>query len=540
MNSEVIIDVRPKEVSIAVLEDKKLVELQREKQNISYAVGDIYLGTVKKVVPGLNAAFVDIGHEKEAFLHSRDLGSAFLTSKNFLAAQAKHGKNFDPTRVKPEKELDKDGPITERLNVGDQVMVQITKEPISTKGPRLTGELSFAGRYLVLIPFSDKVSISQKIRNAEERNRLRQLILSIKPKNVTVIVRTSAQGVKVAELDHEIRSLTKKWNNTVANLSKKKKGNLLFEESSRALSLLRDTYTSNFKDIYINDKAMVQEIADYVEYIDPGKGNIVHFYNEQKPIFDHFDITKQIKQLFGRVVTHKNGAYLIIEQTEAMHVIDVNSGNRAKGSTQQEETAIEVNLVAAQEIARQLRLRDLGGIIVIDFIDMDLAANRQKLFEQMSEFMKPDRAKHTILPLSKFGLMQITRQRVRQAMKIDTKETCPTCHGKGQIQPSIFFTDELENKIRILTQEHGIKKLNLHIHPYVAAFVTKKKSFISLGSSLHSRWKSTYSKGINIIPDQSIGIVDYEFIDADGNELSHVLESSNEKQPSKKKSNNKG
>lgn len=537
MNNEVIIDVRPKEVSIAVLEDKKLVELQREKQNISYAVGDIYLGKVKKVVPGLNAAFVDIGHEKEAFLHSRDLGSAFLTSKSFLAAHAKYGKNFDPTRVKTEKELDKDGPITERLSVGDQVMVQITKEPISTKGPRLTGELSFAGRYLVLIPFSDKVSISQKIRNAEERNRLRQLILSIKPKNVTVIVRTSAQGVRVAELDHEIRSLTKKWNNTIANLNKKKKGNLLFEESSRALSLLRDTYNPNFKDIYINDKAMVQEIADYVEYIDPGKGSIVHFYNDTKPIFDHFDITKQIKQLFGRTVAHKNGAYLVIEQTEAMHVIDVNSGNRAKGSSQQEETAIEVNLVAAQEVARQLRLRDLGGIIVVDFIDMGLAANRQKLFEQMSEYMKADRAKHTILPLSKFGLMQITRQRVRQAMKIDTQEKCPTCHGKGQIQPSIFFTDELEEKVRILTQEHGIKKLNLHIHPYVAAFVTKKKSLLSLGSSIHSRWKNSYSKGINIIPDQSIGIVDYEFVDADGNELSHVLESSQEKEEPKKKSN---
>lgn len=524
MNSELIIDVQPKEVSIAVLEDKRLVELQREKQNIAYSVGDIYLGKVKKVMPGLNAAFVDIGHKKEAFLHYRDLGSAFLTAKSFLAAQAKYGKNFDPTRVKDEKEIDKDGVIAERLQAGDEVMVQITKEAISTKGPRLTAEVSFAGRYLVLIPFSDKVSVSQKIRNSEERNRLKQLILSIKPKNVTVIVRTSAQGVKVAELDHELRSLIKKWNNTVANLSKKKKDNLLFEESSRTMSLLRDTYSSTFKDIYVNDKAMVQEISEYIDYIDPGKGSMVHYYQEKAPIFDHFDVTKQIKHLFGRTVTYKSGAYLIIEQTEAMHVIDVNSGNRAKGSSEQEETAIDVNLSAAEEIARQLRLRDLGGIIVIDFIDMAVAANRQKLFEQMNEYMRSDRAKHSILPISKFGLMQITRQRVRQAMTIETEEKCPTCLGTGEVQPTIFFTEELEEKVKYLTLEQGIKKINLHIHPYVAAFITKKKSIVSLGSSLLSRWRSRYGKGVNIVSDQSMGILEYEFIDSDGNELSHILE----------------
>ena len=523
MKSEIIIDVQPKEVSIAVLEDKRLVELQREKQNIAYSVGDIYLGKVKKVMPGLNAAFVDIGHKKEAFLHYRDLGAAFLTSQSFLAAQAKYGKNFDPTLVKTEKEIEKDGAIADRLQAGDRVMVQITKEAISTKGPRLTGELSFAGRYLVLIPFSDKVSVSQKIRNAEERNRLKQLILSIKPKNVTVIVRTSAQGAKSAELDHEIRSLVKKWENTVANLSKKK-DNLLFEESSRAMSLLRDTYNSDFKEIYVNDKSMTGEITEYIELIDPGNGSIVHYYDGKAPIFDHFDITKQIKHLFGKTVTYKSGAYLIIEQTEAMHVIDVNSGNRAKGSKQQEDTAIDVNLSAAEEIARQLRLRDLGGIIVIDFIDMGVAANRQKLFEQMNEYMRSDRAKHSILPISKFGLMQITRQRVRQAMTIETEEKCPSCLGTGHVKPTIFFTDELEEKIKFLVTNQGIKKFDLHIHPYVAAFVTKKKSLVSLGSSLLSKWRNTYGKGVNVISDQSMGMLGYEFIDSDGNELSHVLE----------------
>lgn len=524
MKSELIIDVQPKEVSIAVLEDKRLVELQQEKQNIEFSVGDIYLGKVKKIMPGLNAAFVDIGHKKEAFLHYRDLGSNFLSAQSFLESHAKYGKNFSPERVKLEKEIDKDGSIADRLKPGDEVLVEITKEAISTKGPRLSAELSFAGRYLVLLPFSDKVSVSNKIKKAEERNRLKQLILSIKPKNVTVIVRTSAEGVKVAELDHELRMLVKRWNNTIANIAKKKTSRILYKESSRTLSLLRDTYSSTFTDIYINDKELAEETRDYIELIDPGKGSIVKLYKESSPIFDAFDVTKQIKHLFGKTVTYKSGAYLVIEQTEAMHVIDVNSGNRAKGSNQQEDTAIDVNLSAAEEIARQLRLRDIGGIIVVDFIDMSQAANRQKLFEKMNEYMKNDRAKHTVLPITKFGLMQITRQRVRQALAIETEETCPTCHGTGQVQPSLFFTDELEQKIRHLVEYEKIKKFALHVHPYVAAYIQKRKGLVGLGSSLYTKWRSKYGKGLTVIADESLGMLSYEFYDSEHDSLSHFLE----------------
>lgn len=544
MKSELIIDVRKKEVSIAVLEDKRLVELQREKQNIAYSVGDIYLGKVKKIMPGLNAAFVDVGHNKEAFLHYRDLGSGFMTAKNFLAAQRKFGKSFSPEKVKLEKEIEKSGTIADMLKQGDEVMVQITKEAISTKGPRLSTELSFAGRYLVLIPFSEKVSVSQKIRSSEERQRLKMLVQSIKPKNVTVIVRTSAEGVRVAELHHELRSLVNKWMKTIENLSKEpstpqssrpNKGNnkkeennvrMLHQESSRTLSLLRDTYNSGFKDIYINDPSLVQEVTDYIELIDPGQGGIVKLYDNKSPIFDYFDVSRQIKHLFGKTVTYKSGAYLVIEQTEAMHVIDVNSGNRAKGSKEQEDTAVDVNLSAAEEIARQLRLRDLGGIIVVDFIDMAQAPNRQKLFETMNDFMKNDRAKHTILPITKFGLMQITRQRVRQAMTIETEEVCPSCRGTGQVQPSIFFTEELEEKIGKLMMEEGVRKLNLHVHPYVTAFINSRKGLLGLGSSLLSKWRSKYGKGINVIADQSLGMLSYEFYDMEGNELSYILEDS--------------
>ncbi|MDO5036088.1 MAG: Rne/Rng family ribonuclease [Porphyromonas sp.] len=546
MKSQLIIDVHPKEVSIAVLEDRRLVELQREKQSISYSVGDIYLGRVKKVVPGLNAAFVDIGHEKEAFLHYRDLGSGFLTAKSFLAAQKKFGKNFSPERVKLEKELDRQGAIADHLAQGDEVMVQVTKEAISTKGPRISTELSFAGRYLVLIPFSDKVSVSQKIRQSEERHRLKNLIQNIKPKNVTVIVRTSAEGVKVAELHHELHSLVKKWKNTIANLNKrvddsaakgqKKKGGnrgnnnnsqsnifMLHEETNRTLSLLRDTYNSGFKDIFINDNEMVQEVKEYIELIDPGQGSIVKFYGGKQPMFDYFDVSRQIKSLFGKSVTFKRGAYLVIEQTEAMHVIDVNSGNRARGSDKQEDTAIDVNLAAAEEIVRQMRLRDLGGIIVIDFIDMKLAANRQKLFEQMNELMKNDRAKHTILPLTRFGLMQVTRQRVRPSMAVETAEMCPTCLGTGKVQPTLFLVDKIEREAALLVREHGIKDFVIHLHPFVASYLTIKKGF--MGSSRLGKWRKKYgTKHINVMPNQSLGMLDYEFYDSERTDLSHVLE----------------
>lgn len=549
MISQLIIDVRPKEVSIAVLEERRLVELQREKQNIAYSVGDIYLGKVKKIMPGLNAAFVDIGHQKEAFLHYRDLGSGFLTAKNFLQAQAKYGKNFNPEKVRLEKELDRQGSIADQLQAGDEVMVQITKEAISTKGPRLSTELSFAGRYLVLIPFSDKVSVSQKIKKAEERHRLRNLIQNIKPKNVTVIVRTSAEGVKVAELHHELHALVKKWRNAIENLNKrssndnnsggnnqqkKKRGSgknapkqeenifMLHEETNRTLSLLRDTYNSGFKDIFINDKDLVEEVTDYIELIDPGQGGIVKYYHGKQPIFDYFDVSRQVKHLFGKSVTFKRGAYLIIEQTEAMHVIDVNSGNRSRKSDKQEDTAIDVNLAAAEEIVRQLRLRDLGGIIVIDFIDMKVAANRQQLFEEMNELMKNDRAKHTILPITKFGLMQITRQRVRQAMNIETEEVCPTCHGTGEVQPTLFVIDQLEEKVEQLIREHHIRNVKIHLHPFVAAFLLQKKGL--LGSSLLSKWRKKYGKGIQVISDQALGILDYEFYDSEKNELSYILE----------------
>lgn len=514
MISELVVDVQPKEVSIAVLEDKNLVELQKEARNVSFAVGDIYLGKVKKLMPGLNAAFIDVGYKKDAFLHYLDLGPNFNTQQKFLKQALSDQKKLPViSKMQILPEIEKEGSISDIVKVGQEVLVQIAKEPISTKGPRLTSELSFAGRYIVLIPFADKVSVSTKIKSSEERARLRQLIQSIKPKNFSVIVRTSSEGKRVAELDHELKTLLKRWEENIVKVPKAKTPSIIYEETARTVALLRDIFNPSFQHIYVNDPDVFHNVRDYVTLIAPGREDIVQLYSGELPIFDNFAITKQIKSLFGRTVTYKSGAYLIIEHTEAMHVIDVNSGNRSKGSDAQEKTAIDVNIAAADEIARQLRLRDMGGIIVVDYIDMGEAGNRQKLYEHMTKAMATDRAKHNILPLSKFGLMQITRQRVRPAMDVTTSEDCPACFGTGTVKPSILFTDSLEGKIDCLVNKHNVKKFTLHVHPYVAAYVNKGLFPLSW------QWKLKYGHGLKVIPNQSLAFLEYKFYDSDKNEL---------------------
>ncbi len=515
MNSELIVNVQSTDVSIAVLEDKKLVELQKEARGISFAVGNIYAGKVKKLMPGLNAAFIDIGYKKDAFLHYLDLGPQFRSVDKFYKRALSDKRNFPLiSKIPLDGDIDKDGSISDLLKVGQEILVQIAKEPISTKGPRLTSELSFAGRFLVLIPFNDKVSISQKIKSKEERARLRQLIQSIKPKNFGVIVRTVAEGKKVVELDNELKTLVKRWEENLPKIQKEKLPTLIYEETGRIVGLLRDVFNSTFQEIQVNDKEVYSQIKDYISIIAPEKKDIVKLYTGDLPIFDNYSVTKQIKALFGKTVTFRNGAYLIIEHTEALHVIDVNSGNRAKvKEAGQENNAFEVNQAAAEEIARQLRLRDLGGIIVIDFIDMVKGEHRNQLIAKMQELMSNDRAKHNILPLSKFGLMQITRQRVRPEMSVDTTETCPTCFGKGEIKPSILFTDSLRSKISYLVNKLNVKKFTLHVHPYIAAFVNQGFP------SLKLKWKWRYGFGMKIIPDQSLAFMEYHFYDSNKEEI---------------------
>ena len=513
MTSEVIIDVQPKEISIALLEDKSLVEYQNEPRSASFSVGNIYVAKVKKLMPGLNACFVDVGFERDAFLHYLDLGSQYSSYEKYLKqVQSDRKKLYPFSKATRLPDLKKDGSVQNVLKVGQEVLVQIVKEPISTKGPRLTCELSFAGRYRVLMPFYDKVSVSSKIKKGEERTRLKQLIQSITPKNFGVIVRTSAEGKRVAELDAEMKILLKRWEEAIKLVQKTTaRPQIIFEETSRAVALLRDLFNPTYDGIHVNDDDIYQQVKDYVGLIAPDKVDIVKKYNGTVPIFDNFNVTKQMKSAFGKTVNYKRGAYLIIEHTEALHVVDVNSGNRTRSENGQEQNALEVNLGAADELARQLRLRDMGGIIVVDFIDMNLAEDRQMLYERMCKNMQKDRARHNILPLSKFGLMQMTRQRVRPAMDVNVEETCPTCFGRGKIKSSILFTDQLESKIDQLVNKIGIKKFKLHVHPYVAAYINE--GFLSI----KRRWQMKYGLGISVISSQKLAFLQYEFYDREGN-----------------------
>lgn len=514
MQSELIVDVQKKDVAIALTEDSRLVSLQKEGRTTAYAVGDIYLAKVKKLMPGLNAAFVNVGHEKDAFLHYLDLGSQFSTYAKFLE-EALDDKNKMPqvSRIKREADIDKHGTIVDALKQGQQLLVQIVKEPISSKGPRLTTEITFTGRYMVLIPFGDKISISQKIKTTEEKLRLRRILEAIKPKNFGIIIRTSAEGKKVEELNNELKTLLKCWEETLAKARKATPPALVFEEESRIVGMLRDVFSPSFESIHVNNEEVYGQIRKYVELIAPERTDIVKLYEKPEPIFDHFGITRQIKSSFGKTVSFKSGAYLIIESTEALHVIDVNSGNRSKASNDQETNALEVNMRAADEIARQLRLRDMGGIIVIDYIDMNKAEHRQKLYDHMRELMANDRARHNILPLSKFGLMQITRQRVRPAMDIVTAEDCPSCYGKGKVQPSLLFTDVLKEKVAYLTGDLRQSGFILYVHPFVDAYL--KKGLISM----YRRWRMEYGNKFRVMPDQSLAYLQYRVVDKNGEEI---------------------
>jgi len=517
MKSELIVDVQPQEIAIALTEDDRLQEVAREKRDQdNFAVGNIYYGRVKKVMPALNAVFVDVGYEKEAFLHYLDLGSQYRTLQSYVTkavSDRRHMPSMQKTQRQPE--VGKEGQIAEVLKVGDPILVQVSKEPINTKGPRLTAEISIAGRNIVLIPFADGVMVSQKIKREAERQRLKQLMISIKPHGFGIIVRTVAEDKRAAELDNELRLLLERWEQTIKTLQQREPVSLVSEEMGRTLGIIRDVLSPDFTSIQINDKDVYDDVRHYLELIAPESAKIVKLYQGAQPIFDHFDITRQMKTGLGRTVGFKHGGYLIIDKTEALFSIDVNSGSK-KIFEDQEENAFQFNMLAADELVHQLRLRDIGGIIIVDFIDMDTKEHQQQLYDYVRKLMERDRAKHNVLPLSKFGLMQITRQRVRPAVEVEVMETCPTCMGKGKIQPSILFTDQIMEACEHMQEHHG-RGLKLHLHPYVYAYISRGWLF-----SLKARWQRRY--GVKIMENQSLGMLEMRFFDAKGNVLKHTHE----------------
>jgi ribonuclease G len=515
LNKELIINATPQGVEIALLEDKRLVEIHNDKTDASFGVGDLYLGKVKKLIPGLNAAFIDVGFEKDAFLHYTDLSPFARSILKFtqLSVNDKSENGLDFSKFEVEPEILKTGKINEVLSGKPNVLVQILKEPIAAKGPRLSCEISLPGRFVVLTPFNDIVAVSKKIHSSDERKRLQKIVESIKQKNYGVIVRTAAEGKNTAELHEDLTSLINTWKSIQKNLKGAEAPAKILSEQTKATSMLRDLLTEDFNKIIVNDKNIYQDTKNYIQKIAPEKSEIVGMYQNGAAIFDHYGITKQVKSAFGKTVNLNSGAYLIIEHTEALHVIDVNSGYKSV-SNNQEENALQTNLEAAEEIARQLRLRDIGGIIVVDFIDMKLPDNKKKLQDAMDGFMRPDRAKHAVLPISKFGLMQITRQRMRPEVNINTTELCPTCYGTGKISSSVLLIDEIEKMLfYLVTHQH--KDLTLFVNPIVHSHLTKGWFF----NSIRYKWNKKFKTNLKVQPNNNYHLIEFHFFDQNEEEI---------------------
>lgn len=514
MNIDLIIRASASEVSIALLKDKTLAELHREKTDRGFAVGDIHLAKVRKVAPGLNAAFVDVGHEKDAFLHYFDLGPQYRNSYKFskgavtgtVQTSALDGWKLDP-------DIPKDGKIADVVSASQTILVQIAKEPISTKGPRLTAEITLAGRYMVLVPFINKISISSRITDEAERKRLKELMMAIKPKNVGVIIRTNAADKNTEDLEADLQTLLKRWDVMFHNLRNAQPPKRVLGELDRTSAVLRDLLNKDFTSIHVDDELLAEEVRQTLEKIAPEKKGIVKHYRGKLDIFDQFGVNRQIKQAFGRQVMLSSGAYLIIEKTEAMHVIDVNSGSRKGGNQDQEKNALDINLEAAKEIARLLRLRDMGGIICIDFIDLYEPENRRALHKALKEAMADDKARHNVLPPSKFGVVELTRQRVRPETEIDTSESCPTCGGTGEVGAPILIVDEIENALNYLHSEKDMSGLTLKVHPFLHAYLTQ--GFPSIRMKWWWRWK----KSVKVVPEGSSQYLEFKVLDSEGKEV---------------------
>lgn len=509
-----ILDVTSSGIEIALMEDDQLVELHQEKHDNLFGVGDIFVARVKKTVAGLNAAFVDIGYEKDAFLHYSDLSPQMLSVKKYaeLTISGKHNTHL-LNNFEVEPEIVKTGKISDVLARRDVILVQVLKESISTKGPRLSCEITLAGRYMVLNPFNNNVSISRKIKSSEERTRLQRLAESIKPQNFGLIVRTAAENRKVAELHEDIDTLLAKWQQLFNELKSANPPQKVMSEVGKASGILRDLLNPTFTRVVVNDKAVAAEVSNFISEIEPGTEKIVSYYSGKTPIFDYYKVTKQIKSAFGKNVNLASGAYLVIEHTEALHVIDVNSGHKMSSSSNQESNALSVNLEAVNEIARQLRLRDLGGIIVIDFIDVKSTESKKILHRRMEEAMQADRARHTILPLSQFGIMQITRERVRPEIQIVTAEVCPTCRGTGRVKATILLIDEIENNLSYLLTELDYQQLKLSVHPFVDAYI--KKGIISR----QWKWFWKHKKWVSVHVNAQYSLTEYSFLDAHNEEI---------------------
>ncbi len=514
MANELYIEVTPQDEKIAFLQDKRLTEFYQEKKGKHVVVGDIFVGTVRKILPGNNAAFLDIGLDKDAFVHYSDLGPNIKSFAKFSRTGFQGGlRGNGLEKFQFEPETLKTGNISEVLKRNQQILVQILKEPISSKGPRVTAEITVAGSYCILIPLSNHVNISKKIVERQERNRLKALTHELKPDNFGIVVRTAAQNVSEEILKKDIEDLLARWNGMVAQLKTAKPGDKVLGEPSFSISVVRDFLGMGLTGIYTNDQENFKQIENYLQNSrSPAIGNL-RLHKSNVSLFEHFGINKQLKTSFGKSVSFSNGAYLVIEHTEALHVIDVNSGSHSNKENSQETNALQINLDAANEIARQVKLRDMGGIIVIDFIDTKDNANKKKIVSALVAAMKNDKASHTVLPMSRFCLVQLTRERVRPETNIATEEKCPMCKGSGYVSSSQNIEDDIESSVKYLAHSLNIKKVKLVTHPFLAAYFTRGLI------SRRIKWLFEYKIKVKLVADPALHYGEFHIFDSHDEEI---------------------
>ncbi|MFH0930894.1 MAG: Rne/Rng family ribonuclease [Candidatus Zixiibacteriota bacterium] len=462
MQKDIIINSSEYETRIAVLENSKLMELWVERPESERIVGDIYKGIVKAVLPGMQAAFLDLGLERSAFLHISDITE--LYEADFLEEEelAQRKKKKAPQKIE------------ELLKKGQEILVQIMKEQMGTKGPKVTSQLSLAGRYLVLVPGEEHIGVSRKIIEREEKKRLKRVVSELKPEGFGAIIRTVAEGKAQKEFKNDIRLLLNLWKKIRQEAEKKKAPALVHKDMGLVASVIRDQLSSKVNQVMIDSKWEYKKIRSYLQVIAPSLRQKVIIYDKDIPIFDFYNIESQIEKMLDRRVWLRKGAYIVIDQTEAMVTIDVNTG-RFVGKSDQQTTILKTNLEASREIARQIRLRDIGGLIVVDFIDMESFENRKKVFEEFKASFKNDRSKHSILPISDFGLIEMTRERIRPSLLYTFSQPCPTCNGIGRVLSKETLAAKIERWFKRAKVRSVDKKFKLCIHPEVYRILSEGK-----------------------------------------------------------------
>lgn len=501
MIKEIIINSSSNQTRVAITEDGNLVDFFVDYPENRRMVGDIYLGKVARVLPGIRAAFIDIGMKHDAFLHFSDIGERTQQFQDIIGeddSDLDEEDDDESSNGKPTVDIKKsETPVTPKLRKGDDIIVQITKEPVNNKGVRVTSSVSLPGRFCVLLPFDNKIGVSKKIHEYKERRRLRSLARGILPKNCGLIIRTVAKDQTEDALKDDLNNLIRSWQKIETAVKTEKPPALIHQDLSTTASVIRDLLTPDISKVFIDSKKLYKQIKSYVQLVQPEYLDKIEPYKSQSPIFDSFKIEEQIKTLMGRKVPMPSGGYLIIEHTEAMVVIDVNSGRYAK-SKEQEQNSLKTDLEAAREIARQLKLRDIGGIIVVDFIDLEEEKNRKKIYDELKKEFRKDRSKVSVLPMSEFGLIQITRQRIRHNIMQAMKDVCPVCMGAGFLTRESHLTYDIESWLKKFRRNSGEFGLIIRCHPFLAEKLRAGK----LGSLLKFQFK--YFVRLQVEDDETV------------------------------------